>query len=112
MLQNKTTNKKIVEKISIMKNIFQKANGLMFWSKFKDEALIFSSNSEQKTPLHMMFVFFTIDVLFLDKDKEIVEIKKNFKPWTFYSPKMKSKYVIELPKGKSSLVQLGDEISW
>lgn len=112
MLKNITTNKKIVSKISIMKNIFQKANGLMFRLKFKDEALVFPFPFEQTTSLHMMFVFFPIDVLFLDQNKKIVEIKSNFKPWSVYTPKNKSKYVIELPKGKSSLVKLNDQISW
>jgi len=46
--------------------------------------------------LHMFFVFHPIDVLLLNKNKEIVEIKRNFKPFTFWSSKEKGKYVVEL----------------
>jgi len=44
----------------------------------------------------MFFVFYPIDVLLLNKHKEIVEIKKNFKPFTFWTSKEKGKYVVEL----------------
>ena len=44
----------------------------------------------------MFFVFFPIDVLFLDKNKMIVETKKDFKPFTFYKSKEKAQYVVEL----------------
>ncbi|MBD3354504.1 DUF192 domain-containing protein [Candidatus Woesearchaeota archaeon] len=70
-----------------------KARGLMF-SKKKN--LMFVFDKEQKVPLHNFFVFFSIDVLFLDKDKKIVEIKKDFKPFSYYNPKKKAKYVLEI----------------
>lgn len=44
----------------------------------------------------MFFVFYSIDVLLLNEKKEIVEIKKNFKPFTFWNSKEKGKYVVEL----------------
>ncbi len=47
----------------------------------------------------MFFVIFPIDVLFLDKNRKVVDLKENFKPFTFYTPKAKAKYVIELPNG-------------
>jgi uncharacterized protein len=47
----------------------------------------------------MVFVFYPIDVLFLDKNKVVVEVKDNFRPFSFYTPKNKAMYVIELPAG-------------
>lgn len=44
----------------------------------------------------MFLVFYPIDVLILDKDKIIVEIKRNFKPFTFWNAQKKGKYVVEL----------------
>ena len=49
-----------------------------------------------RSSLHMFFVFFPIDVLFLDKDKKIIEIKRNFKPFSFYKSKEKAMYVVEI----------------
>jgi len=60
----------------------------------------------------MLFVFYPIDVLFLDKNKIVVEIKENFMPFAFYTPKNKAQYVTELPKGtiKKSKTEIGDKI--
>jgi uncharacterized membrane protein (UPF0127 family) len=90
---NKTNNKTIAKDYRLCKSILSKATGLMF-SKRKN--LIFIFSDERIVALHMIFVFFPIDVLFLDKNKKVVEIKKDFKPWTFYTPKKKAMYVIEL----------------
>ena len=68
----------------------------MFSSK---KNLIFEFPKEEIIPLHMWFVFFSIDVLFLDSKKKVLEIKADFKPFTFYTPKNKAKYVLELEKG-------------
>jgi uncharacterized membrane protein (UPF0127 family) len=77
----------------VCKSNWQKARGLMF-SKRKN--LIFIFSKEKRISLHMFFVFFPIDVLFLDKNKRIIEIKKKFRPFTFYTSKNKAKYVVEL----------------
>ena len=57
---------------------------------------MFVFDKEKRISLHMLFVFFPIDVLFLDKNRKIIEIKKNFKPFTFYKSKNKANYVVEL----------------
>ena len=74
-----------------------RAIGLMFAPKPKPLLFIFSKEGIYK--LHMWFVFFPIDVVFMDKGKKVIEIKENFKPFTFYNPKRKAKYILELPKG-------------
>ncbi len=77
-------------------SLWQKAHGLMFSSQ-KD--LVFVSATEQKIPLHMLFVFYPIDVLYLNKEKKVVECKEHFLPFTVYNPKNKAKYVLELKQG-------------
>jgi uncharacterized protein len=92
--------KKIVcEKIVYHISHLSQATGLQFHKKIVDEAHIFPFPSERKVPLTMWFVFFPIDVLYLDKNKKIVEMKENFRPFTNYFPKSKSAFVIELPAG-------------
>ena len=77
----------------LCKSLWSKAKGLMFSRK---KNLIFVFDNERRRGLHMFFVFFPIDVLFLDKNKKIVEIKKNLKPFTFYKSKKKAKFIVEL----------------
>jgi len=107
MIKNKTNGKIIVKESEFCKN---KAIGLMF-SKRSDKGLIFEFNREKRISLHMLFVFYPIDLLFLDRNKKVTEIKKNFMPFAFYTSKNKVKYVIELPAGKTKGIRIGNSIS-
>lgn len=93
MILNKTKHKTISEKEIVCKNIFFQSLGLMFHRKHN---LIMVFPKSRKVSLHNLFVFFPIDVLLLDQDKKIVEIKRRFKPFTFYTPKNECKYLVEL----------------
>ncbi len=90
--------KLITKKVVHRKNIFSKGTGLMFHSKIKDEVHIFHFKKPFKIPLTMIFVFFTIDVVFL-KNMKVVETKKDFKPFTNYKSKKEADMFIELPRG-------------
>jgi len=109
----KNTTKKILlaKNAKVCKNIFSKSLGLMF---SKPRSLIFIFKKEKIIPLHMFFVFYPIDVLFLNKNKIVIEIKENFMPFTFHIPKKKAKYVIEIPKGtiKKSKTKIKDKIEF
>jgi uncharacterized membrane protein (UPF0127 family) len=90
---------KLANSIHIRNSFVGKGTGLMFHRKIKDSAYIFPFESERKIAITMMFVFFSIDILFLNKENKIVEIKKCLKPFSNYIPKKKAMYVVELPEG-------------
>lgn len=85
----------IVDIDCFCKSIFSKSIGLMF-SKPKNIVLEFKK--PRRIGLHMLFVFYPIDVLFLDENKKIVEIKENLGPFWFYSSKKNAKYAVEIGK--------------
>ncbi len=58
----------------------------------------------------MWFVFFPIDVLFLDEHNKVVEIKRNFKPFTFYTSAKEVTSLIEVPYGKIKHTSVGDVV--
>ncbi len=93
MIFNKTKNKIISEHELICKNIFAQSFGLMFRRK---QNLVMILDKERRVSLHMFFVFFPIDVLIVDENKKIVEIKSNLKPFTFWNSEQKGKYVLEM----------------
>ncbi len=97
MLINKTKNTIIAEKTKILKNPFSQSIGLMFSKKIKNKALIFKFTKPRIVYVHMFFVFFPIDILFLDENQQIIETLTNLKPFSFYKSKNKAKYLIELP---------------
>ena len=110
---NKTKKRIIVEKTALCRTVFKRAAGLML-SKKENKALIFIFSKEKIVPLHMLFVFYPIDVLFLNKEKKIVEIKEHFRPFSFYSPKNKARYIIEMPEGSIGKfnLEISDKLSF
>jgi uncharacterized protein len=90
----------------ICKTILQQARGLMFRKK-RNLVMIF--NQPRRISLHMFFVFYPIDIFLLNKDKEIIEIKRNFKPFTFYCAKNKASYLLETPE-LNKTYKVGDKI--
>ncbi len=109
MLKNNSTKKVISKEITICKTPWQKLCGLMF---SKPKCLVFEFSKIKKRDFHMFFVFFPIDIAFLDEEKRIVEIKRNFLPFTTYTSKRVAKYVIETPQGMLSEVSMGNKFDW
>ncbi len=93
MIINKTKNRILSEKEKVCTSMASQGLGLMFHPK---QNLIMIFPEERKVSLHNFFVFYPIDVLLLDQHKMILEIKRKFKPFTFYNPKNKCKYLIEM----------------
>ncbi len=92
-------------KVKFCKSILSKIRGLMF-SKKKN--LLFIFNRSTYVDLHMLFVFFPVDALYLNENWEIIEIK-HMKPfWPYYKAKNKAKYVLELTE--KHMFKIGDKV--
>lgn len=91
-------NKIIASKIVLCNTLLKKGTGLIFRSKYsvKNTAWLFSFKNPRRVSVTMFFVFFPIDVIFLDKNNKIIELKKNFKPFTNYTCRKKIYSFIEL----------------
>ena len=113
IIKNLTKNKEISGNAQISGNILSQTIGLML-SKKRNTSLIFGFNKEKIIALHMLFVFYPIDALFLDKNKIVVDKKENFRPFTFYKSRKKAMYAIELPNItiKKTRTEIGDKISF
>ena len=84
---------KTIHKKKYCSSFISKFIGLMFHKK-TDKSYIFPFTKEMKQSLHTFFCFYPITVLFLNENKELVEIKR-MKPFQFYFSKNKAKYVVE-----------------
>jgi uncharacterized membrane protein (UPF0127 family) len=101
-----------LKKIRIAKTPMQQFIGLMGQQK-TNYALIFEFKKPTKTlaSIHTMFMKFTIDILFLNQKKIIIE-KTTLKPWTLnYTPKKPTKYIIETPT-RTIKTKIGQKINW
>ncbi len=114
MIVNKSKKKVLAKNKMYCRNWISKSWGLMFSKKLVDKGYIFSMAREKKVDLHMFFVFHAIDVLWLDKNKRVVQIKENFKPFRMVLSKKPSMYIIELPVGavEESGTSIGDVIEF
>lgn len=76
--------------------------------------LLFVCSDEEFIPLHMWFVFFPIDVIYLDSKKQIVEVIERFYPFMAHIPLTKAKYVLEVPTGtiKKNRISVGKKLSF
>lgn len=74
-----------------------------------DTAWIFFFNKPTKVSVTMFFVFFSIDVIFLDSKKKVIGIKTLY-PWQTYTFKKEISYFIELEFGaiKKYSIKKGD----
>ena len=88
--------------------------GLRFKKSPKNMALVFYFANPQKVLMDMWFVFYPIDVVFLDSNKMVVELKKGFKPFSFYHSKTNSNYIIEFEQGmiKAHNISVGDVLDF
>lgn len=113
MIKNLTRNAVIIKNSIFIEDNFSKFIGLML-SKEQTRALVFKFDKEKIIYLHMFFVFYPIDVLFLGKNKIVVDKKENFMPFTFYKSKEKAMYAIELPNGiiKKTETEIGNKIKF
>lgn len=109
MIKNITKKTIVSRDKKILRDIFSKSIGLMF-SKKQDKALVFVFKKEQLHCIHMFFVFFPIDIIFLNEKKEVVEIKKSLRPFTVYHSRKMSKCFIET-KIKNK-IDIGDKIGF
>ena len=94
MILNQNTKRIISKNEKYCKSFFSQALGLMFSSR---NNLIMEFPQERKINLHNFFVFYPLEVLILDKNQKVIEIKKKFLPFTFYNPKTKE---VKLEKEK------------
>jgi len=111
----KVNGKLLLKKTRYAKTPWQRMRGLMFEDvRNFDYALVFEFPGESKigTSLHMIFVFFPIDVLFLNKAQRVVDKVTLFPFNPNYTPKEAAKFVVEMPNKKAAKVKTGDKVEW
>jgi hypothetical protein len=91
----------VARDIRVLKRCFERARGLLFRPKIKeDQAFVFYFPKEGYWSFHMFFMTYAIDIIWLDREKRIVDMIAGFKPFEVHKPSRKARYVIEMPVGK------------
>ena len=94
---NSTRQTILAEEARIANTMIARMRGLLGRSILADqEALVIIPCSS----VHMFFMRFSIDVLFVDKNETVVGLCPSLPPWALSPVFMKSHCAIELPAGK------------
>lgn len=103
----------IVSRVVLCRSFFSKFRGLQFRKQLVDEAYVFVFDSMAKRPFHMFWVFFPIDVLWLDSAQRVVHVSRGVRPFVFHvSAPVPSQFVIEVAAGVADDVKIGDVVKW
>ncbi len=77
------------------RSFFSNFRGLMF-SKRRNLVLVLKKESRIGAAIHMFFVFFPIDVYWLDKNYNVIDSRKKVMPFSMAIPRKKAKYIVEI----------------
>jgi len=63
--------------------------------------------------VHMFFMKFALDLVYLDRQKKVVKVRRNLKPWRI-SGALRAHSVLELPVGTidESRTEVGDQMEF
>ena len=120
MIRNIITGEVVTDNHIIFDTDKLKSNGLMFYKKsdMNNYGYVFEfkkTTNRFLLAIHNFFVFFCTDVVFLDENKHIVDIKEKFKPFSLlYIPKANAKYIIEFKHNtvKSKDLKINTVLDW
>ncbi len=83
--------------------------GLMFALRLKmGEGIVLSFPSEQQIDLHMLFVFFPLDVVWINESGRIVQIERDVQPFVWHVRGTRAQSVLEVRAGAARGLQVGD----
>jgi len=112
IIRNTRTGALISSEAGVASSFLSRAVGLML-SKPRDLVLVSPREDIESSSIHMMFMLYPIDVIWLNSKKEVVEVRRDVQPfnpvklgtWRIYKPKKPAKYVIELGRNRLITVQ-------
>ena len=108
-IRNLTRQTLIAQEAMVASNPFSRMKGLLGRKDFiSNQALIIKPCNS----VHMFFMKFAIDILFINRDNVVVGLLQELKPNQLSPIYFKAQYVIELPLNtiKNTNTQIGDSI--
>lgn len=84
----------LTENCFVANTFFSRLKGLQFQKEFNEKDGLFLKKCSM---VHTFFMFMRIDVIFLDKDYNIIHLKQGMKPWKISRYYPTARYILELP---------------
>jgi uncharacterized membrane protein (UPF0127 family) len=113
ILRNADTGAVVLERVKLCISFWCHFKGLQLVPRLPaDQGLLFVRGSESRTAtaIHMLFMRFSIGVIWLDKTARVVD-KQFAKPWRLsYTPRAPAQYFLEANPSVLERVQIGDRL--
>jgi uncharacterized membrane protein (UPF0127 family) len=117
IVTNETRGFTISDDAEMRDTFFGRFRGLML-SPRKDIILAVERESVMESTIHMMWMLYPIDVIWLNQGMTVVDVKAKVPPfhplkpgsWRMHGPLKPAKYVIEISRGGARNTQQGDRI--
>ncbi|AGB31867.1 hypothetical protein C488_06690 [Natrinema pellirubrum DSM 15624] len=94
--------------VEVADTLVSQARGLMFRRSVPDDyALAFRFDDPAVRDLHMLFVFFPIDALWIEDG--VVQRVERLRPWRSFA-RARADLIVELPAGSAAGVEAGDRV--
>lgn len=113
-LVDENSGKVVASEVELADTFWKRLRGLMFRRRFpQGKAMLFKFKKPGRHGIHMFFMRFEIDLVYMDSRFRVVDMKAGIKRWRIYRPKANASYLIELPAGTihRAGVRVGHEIS-
>jgi hypothetical protein len=104
-------------KVEIASSPIKRTRGLMWRQNLPvDHGMLFVSSSAEIQSFWMKNTLIPLDIIFIDADGKIVDIKRNFlpcknDPCESYSSVRPAKYVLEINAGQAEKIKIGDTMN-
>ena len=99
----------IASQVQIADTVFSRLAGLLPRSSLAEQEALIITDCRA---IHMIFMRFAIDAIFIGRDQRVVGVVKGIRPYRFSPYFIKASYVIESPEGtvERTGTQKGDKI--
>ena len=93
----------LAERLEVPRSMFGRGLGLMFRRSLAPGAGMWIAPCNG---IHMFFMRFAIDAVFLDRDDHVRKVYRNLKPWRMVPLVLGANGVVELPAGATDGLEL------
>ena len=88
---------------------YERMLGYMFVPpREKPDAIVFVLPKKSRAGVHMCFVWFPLDVYWLDENGVVIERRLFLRPYRFAKPKVAARYILEVPPEKHVRLSVGE----
>lgn len=106
-IENLTTQKLIAKELKLANNFFTRLKGLLGTAPLKSQEGLLISPCQQ---IHTHFMSYSVDVIFLDRNMQVIDIVHEMNPWKISKFYKNAYYVLELQVGKSLNISISDTL--